>query len=91
MFTKRQSKQSDRGYGFDHKSLNGFSSAGSLSSPSTYGHTGFTGTSLWIDPDKHTAIIMLTNRTYPHRSYGSNISKVRAAVADAVISAMKDD
>lgn len=86
-FTKRRSPNSDRGYGFDHKS-EGFSSAGSLTSLSTYGHTGFTGTSLWIDPERNIAIIILTNRTYPYRSYGSNISKVRAAVADAVISSL---
>lgn len=89
-FTKRQSELSGRGYGFDHKSLDGFSSAGSLASASTFGHTGFTGTSMWIDPERNTAIIMLTNRTYPYRSYGSNISRVRAAVADAVISAIED-
>lgn len=86
-FTERQSPDSDRGYGFDHKS-EGFSSAGSLSSSETYGHTGFTGTSLWIDPEKDIAIIMLTNRTYPYRSYGHNISKIRAKVADTVISSI---
>jgi len=88
-FTKRQSERSGRGFGFDHKS-EGFSSAGTLASPSTYGHTGFTGTSLWVDPERNTAIIMLTNRTYPYRSYGGNISKVRAAVADAVISSIQE-
>lgn len=88
-FTKRQSSQSDRGYGFDHKS-EGFSSAGTLTSLSTFGHTGFTGTSLWIDPEKDVAIIMLTNRTFPYRSYGSKISRIRAAVADAVISSITE-
>ncbi|MDZ7715608.1 MAG: glycoside hydrolase family 3 N-terminal domain-containing protein [Balneolaceae bacterium] len=86
-FTKRQTDISDRGYGFDHKS-EGFSTAGSLASPSTFGHTGFTGTSIWIDPERNMAIIILTNRTYPHRSYGKNISKVRARVADAIISSL---
>ena len=84
-FTQYRSKHGNRGLGFDHKS-EGFSTAGTLMSPDTYGHTGFTGTSLWIDPQRDLAVIILTNRTYPHRSYGSNISKVRAAVADAVIS-----
>ncbi len=87
LFTKRQSQKSDRGYGFDHKS-EGFSSAGSLSSEDTYGHTGFTGTSLWIDPENNVGIIILTNRTYPYRSYGKDISKIRARVADVVISSI---
>lgn len=89
MFTKRQSKISDRGYGFDHKS-EGFSSAGTLASSATFGHTGFTGTSMWIDPEKNVGIIILTNRTYPYRSYGGNISRVRAKVADIVISSIME-
>jgi len=86
-FTERQSSASGRGYGFDHKS-EGFSTAGSLASPSTYGHTGFTGTSLWIDPERNMAIIILTNRTYPQRSYGENISRVRAAIANAIFTSL---
>lgn len=86
-FTQRQSKLANRGYGFDRKST-GFSTAGSLTSNKTFGHTGFTGTSYWIDPERDLAIIILTNRTYPHRSYGENISKIRAQVADAVVSSI---
>ena len=89
-FTKRQSDISDRGYGFDHKS-EGFSTAGSLANPSTFGHTGFTGTSIWIDPERNMAIIILTNRTYPYRSYGKNISRVRAQVADIIFSSLNLD
>ncbi len=87
IFAKRQSKLVNRGYGFDRKS-DGFSTAGSMTSHRTFGHTGFTGTSFWIDPANNMAIIMLTNRTYPYRSYGANISKIRAAVADAVMSSI---
>ncbi len=88
-FTQRQSPQVNRGYGFDRKSK-GFSTAGSLTSNKTFGHTGFTGTSFWIDPEQNLAIIILTNRTYPHRSYGSDISKIRARVADAVVSSIME-
>jgi len=84
-FTKRQSKLVNRGYGFDRKSKD-FSTAGSLTSDQTFGHTGFTGTSYWMDPEKNMAIIILTNRTYPHRSYGHDISQIRARIADAVVS-----
>lgn len=88
-FTKRQSKRSNRGYGFDRKSP-GFSTAGSLTSNKTFGHLGFSGTSYWIDPEQDLAIIILTNRTYPHRSYGHNINQIRAKVADAVVSSIID-
>lgn len=86
-FTKQQSELVNRGYGFDRKSKR-FSTAGSLSSLKTFGHLGFTGTSYWIDPEKDIAIILLTNRTYPHRSYGENINEIRGKVADAVISSI---
>jgi len=90
-FTSSQSSLHNRGYGFDRKSPVGFSTAGSLAGTKTFGHLGFTGTSLWVDPDKDIAIILLTNRTYPKRSYGENISKVRAAIADAIISSIKEE
>ncbi|HLR33499.1 MAG TPA: serine hydrolase, partial [Fodinibius sp.] len=86
-FTKRQSTLVNRGYGFDRKGEK-FSSAGTLTSEETFGHTGFTGTSFWIDPQRDLAIIILTNRTYPFRSYGKHISKIRATIADAVISSI---
>ncbi len=88
-FTKRQAKHSNRGYGFDRKSGKN-STAGSLTSKKTFGHLGFTGTSYWIDPERDLAIIILTNRTYPYRSYGKNISNIRAEVADAVVSSIID-
>jgi len=87
MFSKRQSKRSNRGYGFDRKS-EPFSTAGSPTSSKTFGHLGFTGTSYWIDPKRDLAIILLTNRTYPHRSFGHNINQVRSKVGDAVVSSI---
>lgn len=42
-----------------------------------YGHTGFTGTSLWIDPEGGTASVLLTNRVHPHRSRGHGITALR--------------
>ncbi|MEX2604204.1 MAG: glycoside hydrolase family 3 N-terminal domain-containing protein [Gracilimonas sp.] len=87
-FTSRQSKHNGRGLGFDRKSGNGTSTAGSLASDDTFGHLGFTGTSLWIDREKNMAVILLTNRTFPKRSYGKSISQIRAKVADAAYSAI---
>lgn len=85
-FTTQQSDISGRGLGFDRKSPSGFTTAGQLASNDTFGHLGFTGTSLWIDREKNMAVILLTNRTFPNRSYGKQISRIRAAVADAAFS-----
>ena len=52
---------SSRALGFDTKSAEG-SSCGSLFSDSSFGHTGFTGTSVWIDPDRDLVVVFLTNR-----------------------------
>jgi CubicO group peptidase (beta-lactamase class C family) len=59
------------------------SSAGTLLSPRSFGHTGFTGTSLWIDPDRAAFVTLLTNRVHPSRE--GSIQDLRAAVADAVV------
>jgi CubicO group peptidase (beta-lactamase class C family) len=61
------------------------SSAGTLLSGRTYGHTGWTGTSLWIDPERDLFVLLLTNRAYAPRARRSFtvVKEVRAAVADA--------
>ncbi len=86
-FTAKQSELSGRGYGFDRRSETGFTSAGEFSSTNTFGHLGFTGTSIWMDKEKNMAVILLTNRVQPYRSYGSTIGTIRAAVADVAFSA----
>ena len=52
--------------GFDGKSEAG-SSAGDRAGPRTFGHLGFTGTSLWLDPDARRVVVVLTNRVHPTR------------------------
>lgn len=64
------------------------SSAGTLLGPRTYGHTGWTGTSLWIDPDRGIFVLLLTNRSYAraHARGGGSftvLKEVRGRVADA--------
>jgi len=60
------------------------SSAGTLLGPRSYGHTGWTGTSLWIDPDRGMFVLLLTNRAYAPRARSFTILKeVRGRVADA--------
>ncbi|QZY29250.1 serine hydrolase domain-containing protein [Nocardioides coralli] len=58
-----------------------------MSSPSTFGHTGFTGTSLVIDPVADTFVVLLTNRVHPTRDRGSN-NPARRAVAQGVARAV---
>ncbi|MCB9518784.1 MAG: beta-lactamase family protein [Gemmatimonadales bacterium] len=79
---------SSRGLGWDTPS--GRSSAGRIMSARSFGHTGFTGTSIWIDPTRETIIILLTNRVHPTRNT-PNFSLVRAVVADAVMRALFPD
>ncbi len=58
-------KDSLRALGWDVRSPGGHSSAGDYYSTSSYGHLGFTGTSIWIDPANELAVIFLCNRVYP--------------------------
>jgi CubicO group peptidase (beta-lactamase class C family) len=60
------------------------SSCGTRMSARAFGHTGFTGTSLWIDPEQDVYIVLLTNRVYPDASSNA-IQEVRRAVHDAVM------
>jgi CubicO group peptidase (beta-lactamase class C family) len=86
-FTRRQDLPpgSSRALGWDTPSES--SSAGSKLGPHAFGHTGFTGTSIWIDPDKDLFIILLTNRVHPTRENG-RIARVRPRVADLVVDAL---
>jgi CubicO group peptidase (beta-lactamase class C family) len=61
------------------------SSAGTLFGPRAYGHTGWTGTSLWIDPDRDLFVLLLTNRSFAPRTRTSFtvLKEVRGRVADA--------
>lgn len=88
-FTTRRDGSSERALGWDLKAPSG-SSAGDLFSPSSYGHTGFTGTSIWVDPLRRLCVIFLANRVYPTRA-NLRIAHVRPLLHDAVVWAMTDD
>jgi len=66
------------------------SSAGTIFGPHSFGHTGWTGTSLWIDPDRDLFVLLLTNRAYAPRVRGSftKLKEVRGRVADAAARAI---
>lgn len=86
-FTKRQSNQSRRGWGWDkpepEKGKGG--SAGVLASKSTYGHTGFTGTAVWADPENDLVYVFLSNRVNPDASNNILLKEgIRTEVQDVV-------
>ena len=66
-FTQRCAGCTRRGVGFDMKQLDGSKSENMspLASANTFGHLGFTGTCVWVDPDQDLIYIMLSNRTFP--------------------------
>ncbi|HLQ59202.1 MAG TPA: serine hydrolase domain-containing protein, partial [Gemmatimonadales bacterium] len=76
---------SSRALGWDTPSE--LSSAGTKMGPNAFGHTGFTGTSIWFDPDRNVFIILLTNRVNPTRA-NIKILQVRRRVADLVNDAL---
>ncbi len=78
---------SDRALGWDTPSMEGYSSAGHYFSAHSFGHTGFTGTSIWIDPDNQVAAILLTNRVHPTRK-NRKIIQFRPQFYDAVMEAI---
>jgi len=86
-FLTRQSPQGSRAIGWDTPNLER-SWAGSLISRRAFIHTGFTGTSVAVDPDRKLIIVLLTNRVYPTRD-DTRIFRVRPAVHDAIIRAIK--
>jgi serine-type D-Ala-D-Ala carboxypeptidase len=88
IFTRREEFPlgTSRALGWDTPSQP--SQSGKYFSSRSYGHLGYTGTSLWIDPDRQLSVTLLTNRTWPDR--GSQLIKqIRPAFHDAVIEALE--
>lgn len=83
LFTKRFSHQSTRALGWDTKSATR-SSAGELFDITSFGHTGFTGTSIWVDPTRELFVIFLTNRIHPTRD-NKKLYKIRPALHNAIM------
>ncbi len=88
LFTRRESAPSgtSRALGWDTPSVP--SQSGKYFSPNSYGHLGYTGTSLWIDPTRELSITLLTNRTWPDCSNRA-IKTIRPKFHDAVIEAIE--
>ncbi|NWF50521.1 MAG: serine hydrolase [Ignavibacteriaceae bacterium] len=88
LFIKRYSDNSSRALGWDTNADKN-SSAGLLFSNKSFGHTGFTGTSVWIDPERNLFVIFLTNRIYPTRE-NPKIFSVRPRLHDEVVKIIED-
>jgi CubicO group peptidase (beta-lactamase class C family) len=86
MFTQRQPGTGTRALGWDTPGSPGTGAAGARVSDRSFGHTGFTGTSIWIDAERGTWVVLLANRTYedgPNRMQALRRT-VHDRVADAV-------
>lgn len=92
LFTKTKSTISRRGLGFDKPDKENKSAyvTGKSAPASTYGHTGFTGTCFWIDPDNQLIYIFLSNRVYPYRG-NKKLSQmnIRTDIQDAIYKSLE--
>lgn len=88
LFTRRTAGH--RALGWD--TAEGDYGSGSYLTERAYGHTGFTGTSIWIDPDREMFVILLTNRVHAAKAShpGKVIADVRADLSDAAVLAVMD-
>ncbi|WP_192347378.1 glycoside hydrolase family 3 N-terminal domain-containing protein [Algoriphagus sp. Y33] len=90
-FTKNQSSQSRRGWGWDkpNTEVGKGGSAGDLAPKSTFGHTGFTGTCVWADPDNDLIYVFLSNRVYPDATNTKLLKEgIRTEIHDIIYEAM---
>ncbi len=93
LFTAYESKVSRRGYGFDKPEKDNIIRKDPypslLTSPETFGHTGFTGTCVWVDPKSELVYIFLSNRVYPTRDNGKlSQMGIRGKIQDAIYKAL---
>lgn len=88
-FAERQFKSSRRGLGWDKPAPDGNGPTSAMASASTFGHTGFTGTGAWVDPENKLIYIFLSNRVYPDASNTKLIKyNIRTRIHDVVYKAM---
>jgi len=86
-FTRRGGPASSRALGWETPTPR--SSSGRFFSETAFGHTGFTGTSVWVDPERDVFVVLLTNRVHPTRDNRRHIP-LRRAVHDGVAAAITD-
>ena len=85
MFTQKQSPVSRRGLGFDRWDPDASKNYPSeLASPQTYGHTGYTGTCVWVDPSRGLVYVFLSNRVNPGVTEKLGNMKIRGRIQDVI-------
>lgn len=82
VFTARQPGAGVRALGWETPAPSGTGAGGLRISSTAFGHTGFTGTSMWVDPQRGTWVVLLTNRTY--ESGPNRMQELRRALNDSV-------
>ncbi|ADQ18242.1 glycoside hydrolase family 3 domain protein [Leadbetterella byssophila DSM 17132] len=88
-FTKPQSKVSHRALGWNRPTGPGDGTVSQYASSKTYGHTGFTGTCVWVDPEKDLIFVFLSNRVYPSANNQKIIkNKTRQKIHDIAYKAL---
>lgn len=91
LFTTERSKNSRRGLGFDKPDMKDQrkNPCGKLAPAATYGHTGFTGSCAWVDPENKLVYVFLSNRTYPN-VWVNKLAKlqIRERIQDIIYEAM---
>ena len=83
LFAQKQFENSSRGLGWA-KSADPNSPSSRFNSPKAFGHTGFTGTCLWIDPEFDLVFVFLSNSRFPDRSGKLNSTNIRSRIQDVV-------
>jgi CubicO group peptidase (beta-lactamase class C family) len=86
MFTQQQFENSRRGLGWDKPTQSNPNGPTSLyASPKTFGHTGFTGTCIWVDPEFNLVYVFLSNRVHPDMTNNKLINaNIRSRIQDVI-------
>jgi len=88
-FTKKQFDKNRRGLGWDKPEPSGNGPTSDFASSNTFGHTGFTGTAVWVDPDENLVYVFLSNRVYPDAGNNKLIrNNIRTRIQDAIYRAI---
>jgi CubicO group peptidase (beta-lactamase class C family) len=90
LFTRREANPSGTSPALGWDTPSAPSQSGQHFGPHSYGHLGYTGTSLWIDPDRQLSITLLTNRTWPDCS-NQAIKQARPRIHDAIVESIHRD
>ena len=77
--------QNRRALGWDTVPISSNPPCGHLFSPNSFGHTGYTGTMMWVDRDKDLVVVLLANRVYPTSL--NDISVARGMIVDEIVKA----